>query len=152
MGQRAKRIALTVGMALAALNIWTGSPLLALWVGSQVQGGGAPTMEAVAVVVVVMAAVSLALVALLARLGRAHDRLVGFVPTVRDHAPWLRSMRGERPLYEGETPRLSALERILIAMVVIVFVALEVWFFFFAGSPIDQRSGRSGAACPIYLC
>jgi hypothetical protein len=26
--------------------------------------------------------------------------------------------------------------------VVIAVIAFEVWFFFFSGSPIDQRSGR----------
>ena len=38
---------------------------------------------------------------------------------------------------------LSALEIVLITMVVVVVALFEVWFFFYSPSPIDQRSGRS---------
>lgn len=106
-------------------------------------------MTAIAVVVVSMLASSLGLVALLNRLGRVHDRLVGFIPTVTDHAPWLRSMRGERPLYPGEEAELSVLERVLIAMVATVVVIFELWLLMFSGSPIDQRSGRDGCETPV---
>jgi hypothetical protein len=30
----------------------------------------------------------------------------------------------------------------LVVMVVLVVAVFEVWFLFFSGSPIDQRSGR----------
>jgi hypothetical protein len=53
-------------------------------------------------------------------------------------------MRGERELYAGDRPTLSALDRILVVTVVIAVAAFEVWFFFFSTSPIDQRSGRHG--------
>lgn len=138
-------------MWLAAANIWTGSPLFALWVGSQTQGSGPPKMGSVAVVVVVMAATCFALVALLARLGAAHERLTGQVSQVRDHAPWLRSMRGERPLYAGEAPQLSGLDRVLVGMVVIVVVVFEVWFLFFAGSPFAGSSPRREADLSLPL-
>jgi hypothetical protein len=59
------------------------------------------------------------------------------------HVPWLRSMRGERPHYEKQRARdLSPLEVILIVSVVAAVVVFEIWFFFFSGSSIDQRSGR----------
>src|SRR5688572_23403566 len=48
-----KRIALAALLTIVGLNVWTGGPLLALWVGSRVQGEGSPTMGAVFVVVVV---------------------------------------------------------------------------------------------------
>jgi hypothetical protein len=51
-------------------------------------------------------------------------------------------MRGERPVYPGESARLTAPERTLVAVVIVAVVAFEIWFFFFSGSPIDQRSGR----------
>jgi hypothetical protein len=52
-------------------------------------------------------------------------------------------MRGERPHDERQRARdLSPLEWILIVSVVVAVIAFEVWFFFFSGSPIDQRSGR----------
>ena len=138
-----KRVSLTAAMTIVGLNVWTGGPLLALWIGSRAQGEGPPTMAAVFVVVIALAAVSLVLVWLLGHLNRLHERLTGQTATVRQHTPWLRSMRGERPQYAGVAPTLTTLERILVAMVVVAFVAFEIWFFFFSASPIDNRSGRS---------
>ena len=43
-----KRLALATAMTVVGVNIYTGSPMLALWVGSQVQGSGPPSMGAVA--------------------------------------------------------------------------------------------------------
>src|SRR3954447_16886071 len=129
-------------MLLVALNVWTGSPLLALWVGSRVQGSGPPAMGAIAVVVVVFAVISFMLATVLSRLGTSYDALTGQAPQVQQHVPWLRSMRGERPVYPGMRAHLTALEQVLVVVVVTCFLAFEIWFFFFSTSPIDQRSGR----------
>lgn len=142
---RLKRLGLTVAMGVAALNIWTGAPLVALWIGSQAQGSGPPTMTSVFVVVVAFAALAFGLIAVLGRLGRAHDRLAGHAPTVDAHVPWLRSMRGERASYDGDPARLSGLERVLVAMVVVVVLVFEIWFLFYSTSPIDNRTGRAAA-------
>jgi hypothetical protein len=139
---RLQQFALTAAMTLAAVNIWTGSPLLALWVGSKLQGTGPPKMSSVAVVAITMAAISLGLIRLLTILGRRHDRLTGRTPRVSAHAPWLRSMRGERPVYPGERADVTTLERILVLMVVLAVLAFEIWFLFYSGSPFDQRTGR----------
>jgi hypothetical protein len=144
-----KRVLLAAAVALVGLNVWTGGPLLALWIGSRAQPSGPPTMTAVFVVVVVLAVISFALVWLLGRLSRAYDELTGKAPTVRRHVSWLRSMRDERPQYEGVDRTLTTPERIMVGMVVLVFVAFEIWFFFFASSPIDQRTGRS--AVPVLV-
>jgi hypothetical protein len=138
-----KRIAFAALLTIVGLNVWTGGPLLALWVGSRVQGSGPPTMGAVFVVVVVLAAVCLVLAFLFGRLNEAYLAMTGQAPTVRQHTPWLRSMRGERPQYQGVERTLTTPERILVGMVVIAFVLFEIWFFFFSGSPIDNRSGRT---------
>jgi hypothetical protein len=139
---RLKRAGLLAAITVATVNVWTGSPLLGLWVGSRVQGSGPPKMGAVAAAFLTIAAVSLALVRLVGVLSAAYDELTGRRRTVRRHLPWLRSMRGEREVYEGERPVLSALDRILVVSVVIAVIAFEIWFFFFSSSPIDQRSGR----------
>jgi hypothetical protein len=140
---RLERIALVCAMSLTTINIWTGGPLFALWVGSRVQSSGPPSMAAVGVVAVVLGAVSFGLVRLIARFDAAYDRLTGGGARVGRHVPWLRSMRGERPHYDKQRARdLSPLEVILIVSVVAAVVAFEIWFFFFSGSPIDQRSGR----------
>ncbi len=135
-------------MAIAALNVWTGGPLLALWIGSRAQGDGPPTMTAIFVVVVALSVISLVSLRLLGYLNRAHEKMTGQTATVRQHTPWLRSMRGERPQYGGVDPTLTTLERILVVMVVTAVVAFEVWFFFFSSSPIDNRTGRSALPGP----
>ena len=139
---RVKRILLVCLMSITTINVWTGSPLLALWVGSRVQGSGSPSMGAFAVVGLTLGAVSLALVRLLARLEGVYDRVTGRERMVRRHVPWLRSMRGERPHEDNRARQLSPLDVILIVTVVVAVVTFEIWFFFFSGSPIDGRSGR----------
>ncbi len=124
-------------MALASVNIWTGSPLFAVWVGSQVQQAqGQPSMLAVFVVVVVLAVMVLVLATALSSLGAAYDRLTGRKPGPRQPAPWLRSMRAERQSEVAKEHGLNGMERMLVVSVVLAAVAFEVWFFFFSGSPI----------------
>jgi hypothetical protein len=142
---RAERVSLVAGMSLASVNVWTGSPLLALWIGSRVAAagdGGGATMLAFLVVAVAMLAFSLLLIMALGRMGTAYDRVSGRRPQIRRHTPWLRAMSGERPHEQGGEYQLSMLERILVICVVLAVAAFEIWFFFFSTSPIDQRSGR----------
>jgi hypothetical protein len=140
---RLKRVGLVCLMVIVTLNIWTGSPLLALWIGSRLQPQTGPSMLAVAVAAVSLGVLSYALVKLLAWLDAVYGRLTGRPSTVSRHVPWLRSMRGERPHQMKHARELSPLEIVLITMVVVVVALFEVWFFFYSPSPIDQRSGRS---------
>jgi hypothetical protein len=134
---RLKRFGLAALMAFLALNVWTGSPLLALWIGSQIQGEESqPSMEAFAAVIGCLVVFSFLLYQALKYVSAAYREVTGTVPTVRTHAPWLRSLRAERPEYAATTAGISAAERIVVVMVVVAAVAFEVWFFFFSGSPI----------------
>jgi hypothetical protein len=142
-GGRLKRILLAAAMAFLALNVWTGSPLLAVWIGSRVQGEDSqPSMTAFVVVIVSLIAFSLGLYQLLKFTMRAYQQATGTALTVRTHAPWLRSMRDERPGVQSARARISGAERIVVAIVVVAAVAFEVWFFFFSGSPIGGGGGR----------
>jgi hypothetical protein len=138
-----KRVMLVCLMAIVALNIWTGSPLLALWIGSRVQPDSGPSMFAVGVVAISLGLFSFVLVRALARLDAAYGRVTGRPSRVSRHVPWLRSMRGERPHVVTHARELSPLEVVLVTTVVVVVALFEVWFFFYSPSPIDQRSGRS---------
>jgi hypothetical protein len=143
---RLKRVALVCLMVLVTVNVWTGGPLLALWIGSRVQNAGPPSMLAVGVAAVSLGVISYVLVKLLAWLDTVYARVSGRPATVTRHVPWLRSMRGERPHQQKHARELSPLEVVLIATVVVVVLLFEVWFFFYSGSPIDQRSGRDHSA------
>jgi len=128
---RVRLVGLAAIAAIVTINLWTGAPLLALWVGSRVAPASGTSMGAIVVVIVVLAATVTALAALLTRVNAAYDRLTG-----RDQgrrvAPWLRSMRAERKQFERNRRRLSAVERFAILSVVAALLALEVWFFLFA--------------------
>jgi hypothetical protein len=137
-----KRLALLAAMTAGVLTVWTGSPLLALWIGSRLQGSGPPQMAPVFVVVICIGLFSLVLLRILRRLGTAYDELTGRAPTIREHVPWLRSLRGERPHEAGDDYSLSALDIVSCAMVAVALLAFEYWFFFKSGSSIDMRSGR----------
>jgi hypothetical protein len=140
---RLKPILLAAAMAFLALNVWTGSPLLAVWLGSKVQGEESqPSMGAYAVVILALIAFSWGLYQLLKLVMGAYQEATGTTPTVRSHAPWLRSMRGERPDYGGNTARISGAEKIVVVTVLIAATAFEIWFFFFSGSSIGGGGGR----------
>ncbi len=135
-GMWVKRILLVSASALAAINIWTGAPLLAVWVGSQVVGDSGLSMGAVGVVIVVLAVCCLGLAAALGWLSAQYDELTGRPAAARRTSPWLRSMRGEREQEARRRAGISAVERIVVGAVVLCVLAFEVWFFFFAGSSL----------------
>jgi len=136
LGARVKRAGLLAAMAVVAINIWTGSPLLALWIGSRIQGDSSVSMGAVFAVIVSMVLTSLLLVRLLGILGERHDRLLGLPPAPRRQQPWMRSLSGERTSEQRRRARVSALDVVLVVTVVIAAAAFEVWFFFFSGASI----------------
>jgi hypothetical protein len=133
---RAKRLLLLALMALAAVNLFTGAPLFAIWVGSRVQGdSGGLSMTAVLVVVLVMALVCWALVWALDAMGAMHDELLGR-PAGRRQSPWMRPFNSPSGRSQGVS--LRALDRILVGAVVLAGLAFETWFFFFAGSSLGS--------------
>jgi hypothetical protein len=140
--RRAQKIGLEAGMALAAVNIWTGSPLLALWIGARVATSTRPSMSVLFVIAAVMFGTSLALIAVLNRLSLAHDQLTGRPQMVRRHVPWLRSMRAERVEYSRGAASLTTLDRIIVGVVVLAVVLFEAWFFLASPSPIEPGPAK----------
>ena len=135
-GTHAKRLLLLALMALAAVNLFTGAPLFAVWVGSRVQGdSGGLSMTAVFVVVLVLALVCWALIWALNAMGAMNDGLVGR-PAGRRQSPWMRPFNDPGGPSEGAS--LRALDKILVGAVVLAGLAFETWFFFFAGSSIGH--------------
>jgi hypothetical protein len=134
-----KKIGLVTASALCAINIWTGAPLFAVWVGSKVQGNlNNISMTALFSVIVVLAVIVFLLGFALTWLNARYDDLTGRPPAARHTSPWLRSMRDER---EEDTRRkygISGIERMVVICAVAGVLAFEVWFFFFAGSSLPN--------------
>ncbi len=136
---RLQRLALVAGSALTSINIWTGAPLLAVWVGSQVQQAqDRLSMTALFAVIVTLAATVFVLAWVLAQINGRYDELTGRSQEARYTSPWLRSMRGERETEVRRRHGISAVERVVVVSVVGAVLAFEVWFFFFAGSSLPS--------------
>jgi len=131
---RLARVGLAMLTAVISVNLWTGAPLLSVWVGSRVQGGTGLTMSAVGAVLGTLAVSVAILVFLLVRVEGAYKVLSG-EPTKRRTSPWLRSLRDERPEL-AERRSLTGFEKTLVVTVVLAVAAFELWFFILAGSPI----------------
>jgi hypothetical protein len=137
---RLKRVGLVIATALVTINIWTGGPLFAVWVGSQVQGDtGSPSMAAVFTVILVLAALVAVLAWALTWLNAKYDEVTGRPPAARQTSPWLRSMRDERESDVRRKFGISAVERVVVITVVAAVIAFEIWFFFFAGSSLPNQ-------------
>jgi hypothetical protein len=87
------------------------------------------------VVLLVLALVCWALVWALSAMGAVHDALIGR-PAGRRQSPWMKPFNS--PSGRREEGGLQALDRVLVGAVVLAGLALEAWFFFFAGSSIGH--------------
>ena len=135
-----KRAALAAATAFLAINLWTGAPLLALWVGSQVVGETVLSMRAVFVVVIVLAVLVFTIAVALAWLNGAYDRLTGRAPS-QSRLKWLRSFNVEDEDDREEEIigyRPSALELIIVGVVYVAVACFLIWFFLLAGSPLPH--------------
>ena len=119
---RLKRVGLLALITIVTLNFWTGSPLLALRLGSWVQGSGGLTMLVVTVVVLTVGMISLVLIKVLNSLTVAYDELTGR-PIRRRETAWLRSRDVERLDFQRQrgapAARVSAVDIVLVLSVVV---------------------------------
>jgi hypothetical protein len=131
MGAALRRIALGAMTTLVSVNLLTGGPLLALWVGSRIQTAvGHLSMGAVGATLGVLIVETFLLYKALTYLNAAYDEAIDRT-LPRRQMPWHKPMSGERRSMSAKRP-LSATERIVVATVVLAILAFEGWFFFFA--------------------
>ena len=127
-----KRIALTAATAFAAINIWTGCPLVALWFAAQVSGEHRITMPALGVFLIAIALFEGVTIVALGWLNNAYDELTGRMRVER-RSPWLRSMSEEAERHVSQRVGISLPERIVMIIVYFAVIAFAVWYVFFAG-------------------
>jgi hypothetical protein len=129
-----KRTGMAAATAFVTANIWTGCPLLAVWVGSQVVGTKELSMGAVFVVVIVLAVLVFAMALLLTWLNNVYDELIGRGRVERRSA-WLRSMRAESEGHVSRRVGITTLERIVMINVYVAVLALVLWYVLYAAPP-----------------
>jgi hypothetical protein len=124
-----------VAMLLAALSLWTALPLTWLYIGSKVSHTMFPR-EGPYVVVIVGLIASIVLVAwLISRLNRLYMEVTGTNRLAPMRPSWMRSMRDTAsPM--GTT---TVVEAVLMGSVMLAALALAIWFFLLAGSPLPNQ-------------
>jgi hypothetical protein len=127
-----KRLALTAATAFAAINIWTGCPLVALWVAAQVSGEHRITMPALGVFLITVALLEGVTILALAWLNDVYDELTGR-RRVERRSPWLRAMSEEAEHHVSQRVGISLPERVVMIIVYFAVIAFAVWYVFFAG-------------------
>ena len=124
---------LVAAMAVASASAWVVNPIAWLWIASQMQTAGQPSMGLYLLVLAGITVTAVVLGWCLSRLNRAHADLTGRDVGYRERLPWLRSMR--------DTPddvRGSVLESVMVCSVATAALAAGVWFFLFAGSSLPS--------------
>jgi UPF0716 family protein affecting phage T7 exclusion len=101
-------------MIMGSIVLWVGTPLLWLWVGSQVQGSTQSLGSALAVAFVGVILTVMLLASVLSRLSDVY--------------------RGNRMARGGEDPGHVVLEGVLVVSAGVTMAAFAIWFFFFAGA------------------
>lgn len=131
-----KKVVLVTATALVAINAWTGAPLLAVWIGSQAQSGQVLSMWGVLTVLAVLGVFEFIFGWALTWLSARYDRLTGRSRLAGQTSPWHRAKRGDRVQDIRSRYGISPPEAIVALSVIVCVLALEVWFFFFAGSSL----------------
>ncbi len=127
----AKRVTLGALAMLITVNLVTGGPVLALWIGSRIQAAvGQLSMAAVAATIGVLVVETFLLYKALTYVNGAYNQAIGrSIP--RQQLPWMKPITGERRSFQAKRP-LSAPERIVVGVAVVAVLGFEVWFFVFA--------------------
>jgi hypothetical protein len=123
-----KRAALAGVTALATVNVWTGCPLLALWVGSRAVGTHDLSMAAIVVVLIVLALLEGAMLLLLAWLTNFYDALIGLRRSEVE-VTWIRRLCAP-PESPGarRVPQLTSLEGVVVINVYVAVLASAAWY------------------------
>jgi hypothetical protein len=113
-----------------------GVPLLWVWVASQVAGTNRDVTPSLAVFITAGILITYWIVLLVG--GWTRSRVVDedeeFAKVRR--ASWNRSFRDEPIAADRES---DPIETLFVVMAVVGLIAFEIWFFFFAGSPLPNQ-------------
>jgi hypothetical protein len=122
-------------MLLAAFSLWTAVPLSWVYIASKVSHTQFPSGGPYAVVAVGVIASIVFIAWLIGRLNSLYIRITGTNQLGPMRPTWMRSMRDAAPVRGSVT----VVEAVLMSSVLLAAVALTIWFFLLAGSPIPNQ-------------
>lgn len=122
-------------MLLAAFSLWTAIPLSWVYIASKLSQTQFPSGGPYAIVALGFVASVLIVAWLIGRLNNLYIRLTGTNRLAPIRPTWLKSMRDTAPIQGSVT----VVEAVLMSSVLLAALALTVWFFLLAGSPIPNQ-------------
>jgi len=124
-----------IAMLLAAFSLWTAIPLSWVYIASKLSETQFPSGGPYAVVAVGIVASILFVAWLIGRLNSLYIRITGTNRLQPIRPTWLKSMRDT-----GSAPSsVTVVEAVLMGSVLLAMLALTIWFFLWAGSPIPNQ-------------
>ncbi|MFL5897506.1 MAG: hypothetical protein ACJ76D_03455 [Solirubrobacterales bacterium] len=124
-----------LAMLLAAFSLWTAIPLSWVYIASKLSETQFPSGGPYAIVAVGIVASILFVAWLIGRLNNLYIRITGTNRLAPIRPTWLKSMRDTGPA----TSSVTVVEAVLMGSVMLAMLALTVWFFLLAGSPIPNQ-------------
>ena len=124
-----------LAMLLAAFALWTAIPLSWLYIGSKLSETQFPSGGPYAVVAVGIVVSILLIAWLIGRLNNLYVRITGTNRLTPIRPAWLKSMRDT-----GSTQNnVTVVEAVLMSSVMLAALAMTIWFFLLAGSPLPNQ-------------
>jgi hypothetical protein len=120
---------------VVAIAVGFGIPLAWVWIASQIAGTKKDLTPSLAILITTGILVSYWLALLLGSRLRRHWVSEEDEQARHRRMSWNRSFRDE-PLRAADS---DPIERIFVIVAVLGVVAFEIWFFFFAGSPLPNQ-------------
>jgi hypothetical protein len=124
-----------VAMLLAAFSLWTAIPLSWVYIASKLSHTQFPSGGPYIVVAVGIIASVLVVAWLIGRLNDLYIRITGTNRLAPIRPAWLKSMRDTGSVQSSVT----VVEAVLMGSVMLAALALTIWFFLLAGSPIPNQ-------------
>jgi hypothetical protein len=135
LGRNLAAAAVFLAMLLAAFSLWTLIPLGWVYIGSKASQSQFPSIGPYMVVIVGIVVTVLVDAWVIGRLNDLYIRVTGSNRLVATRPSWLKSMRDAAPVQNSVT----VVEAVMIASVMLAALALVVWFFLLAGSPLPNQ-------------
>lgn len=124
-----------LAMLLAAFSLWTAIPLSWVYIASKLSETQFPAGGPYAIVVIGILLTFLFVAWLIGRLNNLYVRITGTNRLGPIRPSWLKSMRDTTPVANSVT----VVEAVLMASVMLAALALTLWFFLLAGSPLPDQ-------------
>jgi hypothetical protein len=135
LGRNAAATAVFLAMLLAAFSLWTLIPLGWVYIASKLAHSQFPSIGPYMIVIVGIIVTILIDAWIIGRLNDLYVRVTGSNRLVAARPGWLKSMRDAAPVRGSVT----VVEAVMISSVLLAGVALVLWFFLLAGSPIPTN-------------